>query len=177
MHFDVTRPVFAIPTLCMILLRERRQEIGLRSEVIADRLRLSFADWTKAETAQSPFDFGLFINACDVMNEAPSNVMFIAECYVQLLRARGWDVLVNQPSKGGRDDLLARAQAFWKTQLGMGSWRDYPVLKQPGFEIAACTPIVRYALDEFYCALQDNLPRLILDLSPASTARLDGVSA
>lgn len=72
MYSNVSRPVFALPTSCMIRFRERRQELGLRPEVIADRLKLTLADWSKAKMAQLPIDLGLFARACDVMNHAPS---------------------------------------------------------------------------------------------------------
>jgi hypothetical protein len=164
-HFETTRPVAAFPTMLMILLRECRQERGYSVEVVADRLKLPASEWEKAEGGKAVFDWGLFHRACDFMAIPPWRVIFIGESYVPALRAAGWDLLFAAPQRADRDALLERANAFWQTQLGQGSWREYPVLDEPNLLMGLATPLFRYVLEPAYRALQDNPPPLNLDLS------------
>jgi len=167
MYFGNSPQVAAFSTMCMILLRECRHERSTSIEFIADRLNVTGSTWKKAEDNSGEFDFNLFSRACDVMQMPPSNVLYISECYVRILRARGWEVLYKRPQDLGRDDLLQIATAFWKTEVGRGSWRDYPVLGEPNPVAGIATPVFRYALDPAYQAQLDNPPTLNFDFSSA----------
>ncbi|WBQ16962.1 hypothetical protein [Sphingobium yanoikuyae] len=167
MYFDNSRQIAAFSTMCMMLLRDCRHERSISIEFVADRLNVTSSIWKKAEDISGEFDFNLFIRACDVMQVSPSRVIYISECYVGILRNRGWEVLYKRPQNIGRDDLFQIATAFWKTGVGRGCWRDFPVLDEPNLAAGMATPLFRYALDSAYQAQLDNPPPLNFDFSSA----------
>ena len=83
------------------------------------------------EAGKSNLDFEIFLRACDLLGVSSSQVLYTAECYVQIFTRYNWDVLYERIKAPSKDFLHDEARRFWASPGGQGWWRDMRALEVP----------------------------------------------
>jgi len=155
MSIDETK-VTTFATICLVLLREVRQERGFHQAQVADWLGKTASAWTKIEAGKSPLQFDVFVRVCTSLGLPSSYVMSAAERYASVL-SNNWmgdRYAVLTTELDGDDALLRFAQEYWATpgfRLPGNRWGNFqtilnsPYMDGNGGNINA--PVFEYAIN------------------------------